>query len=209
MRDPRQPNRHHHSDPYGTLTEGDLCRDLVTRGSFIPLVTAAVRRDWLDRIGPLDESLIGADDYEYWLRIAFAGGRFGLVDEDLGVRILDDHSLSCRPMLTLTSQLRCLRRYRARYPDWMAEFDVRIAQTRTDVIRAAMQAVRTETDIASPQSALNTLMAERPTVHELRDAWAASRPRAGSRLRSLMRKNAFLRSMARQARRQPIVSPKA
>lgn len=41
-------------------------------GDFIPNSTVVVRRDCLKATGPLDESqeLLGAEDYEYWMRIA-------------------------------------------------------------------------------------------------------------------------------------------
>jgi hypothetical protein len=167
-------------------------------------VTAAVRRDWLERVGPLDESLIGADDYEYWLRIAFAGGRFGLAQGDLGIRILNERSLSCRPMLTLTSQLRCLRTYRDLHPACREAFDRRIEQSRGDVIRAAVQTARTETAIGVWMSALRVLRSERCAVPEFRRAWAVSRPRPRSHLRSSLeshiRRNRVLRAVVRRAR---------
>lgn len=40
------------------------------------LVSATVRRAWLARVGPFDEALRTNEDFNLWLRIAQAGGRF-------------------------------------------------------------------------------------------------------------------------------------
>jgi glycosyltransferase involved in cell wall biosynthesis len=39
-------------------------------GNFIPSSTVVIRRACIDKVGLLNESLIGTDDYEYWMRIA-------------------------------------------------------------------------------------------------------------------------------------------
>jgi glycosyltransferase involved in cell wall biosynthesis len=43
---------------------------LLLFGNFIPSSTAVIRRACVDKVGLLNESLIGTDDYEYWMRIA-------------------------------------------------------------------------------------------------------------------------------------------
>jgi glycosyltransferase involved in cell wall biosynthesis len=59
--------------------EGACFRDLFLRNR-IGILTAVVRRECFDAVGPFNESIPGADDYELWLRIArqfpiaFVGG---------------------------------------------------------------------------------------------------------------------------------------
>jgi glycosyltransferase involved in cell wall biosynthesis len=45
---------------------------LLLFGNFIPSCTVVIRRACVDKVGLLNESLIGTDDYEYWMRIARA-----------------------------------------------------------------------------------------------------------------------------------------
>jgi GT2 family glycosyltransferase len=40
------------------------------------MISALVRRSMLDRVGLFDESLRSSEDFELWLRVAHAGGRF-------------------------------------------------------------------------------------------------------------------------------------
>ncbi|MCI0337220.1 MAG: glycosyltransferase [Acidobacteria bacterium] len=52
----------------GYTDDPRFCRLLL--GDFIPNSTVVIRRDCVDRVGLLNESLFAAEDYEYWMRIA-------------------------------------------------------------------------------------------------------------------------------------------
>jgi GT2 family glycosyltransferase len=78
------------------LPQGDVTAAL-RRTDFVPCLTAVIRRDWLDRIGPFDRHrLVGVDDYYCWLRIAAEGGRFAAVHQPLAVHHLRPDSLGAR-----------------------------------------------------------------------------------------------------------------
>jgi glycosyltransferase involved in cell wall biosynthesis len=49
--------------------QGDVLWELLGQ-NFIPCGTAVFRRSCLDRIGLLDQSLAGLDDWDFWIRIA-------------------------------------------------------------------------------------------------------------------------------------------
>jgi glycosyltransferase involved in cell wall biosynthesis len=56
-------------------------------GNFTLNSTAVVRRDWLARVGGLNESpaLLGVDDYDLWIRLARLGCWFAFVAEPLAI----------------------------------------------------------------------------------------------------------------------------
>jgi glycosyltransferase involved in cell wall biosynthesis len=82
--------------------QGQLLKELLRR-SFV-LVTpgaALVRRECFEQVGLFDESLLGNDDTDMWIRIARAGYAFGYVDELL-LQFRVHESLSTKiPDLTL------------------------------------------------------------------------------------------------------------
>jgi hypothetical protein len=64
------------------------CVDDIIRQNFVPLLTALVRREWLESVGgfrhpPGQE--YHAEDYELWMRLALSGATFTAVDEQLAV----------------------------------------------------------------------------------------------------------------------------
>jgi GT2 family glycosyltransferase len=69
----------------GRLPEGEISAELVAE-NVVPALTAVIRRDWLAKVGRFDRHhLVGTDDYYYWLRLSFAGGRFAAVQRPLAV----------------------------------------------------------------------------------------------------------------------------
>lgn len=59
---------------------------LLFDGNCISTSAVVVRREWLARVGGFDESqsLVTAEDYHLWLKLAQAGARIGFVGEILG-----------------------------------------------------------------------------------------------------------------------------
>jgi glycosyltransferase involved in cell wall biosynthesis len=49
---------------------------IVTESYTLTTSCTVVRREWWDRVGPFDPTLRRSEDFDLWLRIAHAGGRF-------------------------------------------------------------------------------------------------------------------------------------
>ena len=64
----------------GQDLSGDAFHSLL-RSSFGPPVTFIVRREVLDRVGLFDVSLRSCEDWDLWLRVAGAGGKFWLAPD--------------------------------------------------------------------------------------------------------------------------------
>jgi glycosyltransferase involved in cell wall biosynthesis len=80
-------------DRIGPLPAGDLYAGLI-RGCFIWSGGPLVRREWVQRVGKFDTA-IWSSDWDYWLRLAQAGCRFGCVQRALGgYRILPGSTMS-------------------------------------------------------------------------------------------------------------------
>jgi len=58
------------TDPFG----------LLVRENFIPTSSVLFRKDCIPTVGLIDESLPQAEDYDFWLRFALHGYRFGFVN---------------------------------------------------------------------------------------------------------------------------------
>lgn len=67
------------------LEHGEILRERFAE-SPIPNPTFLMRREWIERIGGWREGVAGErwpEDYDFWLRLAAAGARFGKVDQVL------------------------------------------------------------------------------------------------------------------------------
>lgn len=62
-------------------------RDLLLGGNRLSTSAVVGRTDIFRRLGgfSVDERFVTAEDYDLWLRVAESGGRFGFIDEVLGV----------------------------------------------------------------------------------------------------------------------------
>jgi teichuronic acid biosynthesis glycosyltransferase TuaG len=54
-------------------------------GNCIPVLSACIKREWCEKVGPQYERLTGAEDWDYWLRLAAGGAVFYGLDERLFV----------------------------------------------------------------------------------------------------------------------------
>ena len=52
-------------------------------GNFIPMDTAMIKKEWLVKVGGFDEQLSTNEDWDMWLRLAYAGAKFSFIDEVL------------------------------------------------------------------------------------------------------------------------------
>ena len=55
---------------FRTAYSGRCADKLFTRGNFIPIVTAMIRREVLDKVGVFDEHYRVGEDWDFWLRVA-------------------------------------------------------------------------------------------------------------------------------------------
>ena len=76
------------------------------------LVSALVRRTWLERVGPFDEALRTNEDFDMWLRIVQAGGRFVYHRQPLWRYRKRGGALSADPVAMWGGYLRVLEKAR-------------------------------------------------------------------------------------------------
>jgi len=77
--------------------ERDLYRVMLTEGNQVITSAATVRREFLDRHGlrfNTSPDYVIVEDYDLWLRIALAGGKFCQVRQSLGVYVIERGNIS-------------------------------------------------------------------------------------------------------------------
>ena len=127
-------------------------------------IMSVFRRRVFERIGPFDETLRTNEDYDYWLRAAFAGVVFHRNDQPLGFYRRRDDSLSASELRMLPGILEVFRKLRPRLVDRPAELAILDRQmTRFETERVAAEArLAIETgDFATASHLLVTLHARR------------------------------------------------
>lgn len=82
--------------------------ECISRFNFIASDTVIVRRRILDQVGDFNENLRNAEDFEYWWRVALAGGRFAYTNEILLTRVKPAGSLSSPSILTYENKIQAL-----------------------------------------------------------------------------------------------------
>jgi glycosyltransferase involved in cell wall biosynthesis len=97
----------------------EFLRSLILYGNFVPLGTTMMRHECYEVVGPMDESLDGSEDYDYWLRLAGRFRFFGL-DEPLIYFRYHDKNLSWQERVIL-STMRVADKCERLYPQFSAE----------------------------------------------------------------------------------------
>jgi glycosyltransferase involved in cell wall biosynthesis len=132
-----------HSERFGNvpgrLPEGQVQPYLIV-GNFAGMVTVVIRRDWVRKVGKLDESAVGVDCYEYLLRIALAGGSFGAVREPLAVH--DRGTLSRDQEQASAQSLRFFKDFSRRYPQYREEWMFHVRGYENVLIEDRLQRIR-------------------------------------------------------------------
>jgi teichuronic acid biosynthesis glycosyltransferase TuaG len=119
-----------YSEVWGAGLTGRVAGQLIA-SNFIPALTAAVPAAVAGSVGPLDERLVGVDDYHWWLRIVLAGFEVDRVAEPIAVYTVGASNLSHDQGLHLRSLDMCLADVASRHPQWRTELAVRRAALRT------------------------------------------------------------------------------
>ena len=97
----------------------EFLRSLILYGNFVPLGTTMMRHKCYEVVGPMDESLDGCEDYDYWLRLAGRFRFFGL-EEPLIYFRYHDKNLSWEERVIL-SAMRVVDRCEQLYPQFSTE----------------------------------------------------------------------------------------
>ena len=92
------------------------CFEQLFLGIFIPIQGVMVRKKLFERIGLFNEKLIGTEDYEMWLRIAY-NNKIHFIDEPLAKWREHSNSLSKSKFLMDKNFLKCLESLVDRYPE--------------------------------------------------------------------------------------------
>jgi len=101
------------------------------------LVSATIRRAWLDRVGPFDEALRTNEDFDMWLRIVQAGGRFVYHRRPLWRYRKRGGALSADPIAMWGGYLRVLEKA-GRELDLLPA-DCALVERRCDYVRAMLR----------------------------------------------------------------------
>ena len=101
------------------------------------LVSAIVRRDWLARAGPFDEALRTNEDFDMWLRIVQAGGRFVYQRRPLWHYRKRGGALSADPVAMWSGYLRVLEKARREMD--LLPADRAVIDRRCDYVRAMLR----------------------------------------------------------------------
>lgn len=121
-----------YSSHMAATPSGDVADALINE-NFISMLTAVVDRQWLDRVGPINEAIPGVDDYELWLRIAMSGGRFSYVDAVLADYYLGESNLSNQQAMMTGSLIGCYQTVAHKFPDYAPALNTRIKTERQNL----------------------------------------------------------------------------
>jgi glycosyltransferase involved in cell wall biosynthesis len=106
---------------------------LLIRENMVPTSTALFRRTLLERAGFIDESLRQAEDWDLWLRFAFAGARFAHVPAPLCRRRMHDSNLIHDKGARMQATLAVLERHLPQLGDWRAAAELRCSELAYDL----------------------------------------------------------------------------
>jgi len=106
---------------------------LLLRENFIPTSSALFRRSCLAKVGPIDESLKQAEDYDFWLRFALHGCQFGFINSTLCRRRMHEGNLVNQWLNRTITTAEVLSRYRDRSPEHRASVSLRLSDLYYDL----------------------------------------------------------------------------
>lgn len=106
-----------YSDLWGSGYCGEVTSQLI-QSNFIPALTAVVPASVARAVGPLDEKLVGVDEYHWWLRIAMAGYRIEGLASPVAVYSVTGENLSKDHDLQVKSLESCFSGLARSHPLW-------------------------------------------------------------------------------------------
>jgi glycosyltransferase involved in cell wall biosynthesis len=96
------------------VKEGDVLNTVLRGVYLVPTPAAAVKREYLDRIGLFDEALPALEEWDLWIRLAKAC-RFSYIPELLTVSHYTPGSISTDRLLFLKAKRMVLRKHRTEF----------------------------------------------------------------------------------------------
>jgi glycosyltransferase involved in cell wall biosynthesis len=106
---------------------------LLLKENFIPTSTVLFRKSCIADVGLMDERLKGPEDYDFWLRLASKGFRFGFINAVLARRRLHEGNLVNQWAVLVGSVVEVLLRYRDHSPKLRAAVDRRLSDIHYDL----------------------------------------------------------------------------
>lgn len=115
-------------------TSGDILRAEIQTPFLLPIMVL-MRREWVERVGGMDETLKSNEDWHFWLKVAGHGGQFAYVDGPPVARYRARHNNPPSSALThALSGIQALERLKpiiAKRPDYRSlRLDYAIAKWR-------------------------------------------------------------------------------
>ena len=161
----------------GDMPEGSVEREII-RSNFTAQFTVAVRADWVQRVGPMNEDAPGVDCYEYLLRLALAGGRFGAVREVCGVYERQEDSFSRDQLRAWEASLPFFRTLAAEHPEFAEEWEPRIREYEQALARGYLARARDpEVTLRERVTAMRRMRGVNPPARYTRKALRSFLPR--------------------------------
>lgn len=121
-----------YSSHMAATPSGDIVDALVNE-NFVSMLTAMVDRQWLNQVGPINETIPGVDDYELWLRIAMSGGQFSYINEVLADYYLSESNLSHQQAMMTSSLIGCYQAAAKSFPQYAPALKARIKTERQNL----------------------------------------------------------------------------
>jgi glycosyltransferase involved in cell wall biosynthesis len=103
------------TERYGAIPSGYIFEELLVNHA-VTLSSVIVRRSCIDEVGGFDESLIGAEDYNFYLRMA-RRFQFGFLNQPLVQKRLHTHNLSDNLEQMCEDEIKNLDKIDRMFPD--------------------------------------------------------------------------------------------
>lgn len=106
---------------------------LLLKEDFVPTSTVLFRRSCIEKVGLIDESFQLAEDYDFWLRFALEGCRFGFINTMLCRRRRHEGNLVNQWLNRNVALARVLVRYRDQISELRDGVDTRLSDLYYDM----------------------------------------------------------------------------
>ena len=101
---------------------------LLIRENYIPTSSVLFRKQRLEKVGLIDESLKQAEDYDFWFRFATQGCRFGFINAISCFRRMHEGNLVSQFAKRTASTIDVLKRYESQAGTNRAQLTTRISE---------------------------------------------------------------------------------
>jgi glycosyltransferase involved in cell wall biosynthesis len=157
------PDGHERRLRHGPYTRHE---DLLFGGNSVSTSATVVRRALVEKVGGFSEDLRfnGAEDYDLWLRLAEAGGRFAYLPEVLGAYRVHPAGITGRPEQHCRNVLNVLDAHFARFPSPSRRQRYRMHCVRAATMRGAARELMRQRRRGPAWGMLGAAMREHPVA---------------------------------------------